>query len=156
MIHEEKRDGFVITTDPARLDADAIFAYLSRVYWANTRSRDAVERSLKNSLCFGLYEGAKQIGLARVISDYATFAYVCDVYVLEAYQGNGLGTWLMKVVMAHPDLQGLRRWLLATRDAHRLYRKSGFTALESPERWMEILTTSSSPDSTYRHSPSSQ
>ena len=144
MIYEEKREGFVITTDPARLDPDAIYAYLSRVYWANTRSRDAVERSLKNSLCFGLYEGASQIGLARVISDYATFAYVCDVYVLEAYQGNGLGTWLMKMVMAHPDLQGLRRWLLATRDAHGLYRKAGFRLLESPERWMEILTTAPS------------
>lgn len=142
MIYEEERDGFVITTDPARLDADAIYAYLSRVYWANTRTRDAVERSLKNSLCFGLYEGVSQIGLARVISDYATFAYVCDVYVLEAYQGKSLGTWLMKVVMAHPELQGLRRWLLATRDAHGLYRKSGFKELGSPERWMEILTTS--------------
>jgi GNAT superfamily N-acetyltransferase len=146
MIYEEKRGTFVITTDPARLDLDAIYAYLSRVYWAKNRSRDAVERSLKNSLCFGLYEGASQIGLARVISDYATFAYVCDVYVLEAYQGNGLGTWLMKMVMAHPDLQGLRRWLLATRDAHGLYRKSGFKKLESPERWMEIL--SARPDST--------
>ena len=140
MIYEEKRDAFVITTDPSRLDADAIYAYLSRVYWANTRSRSAVERSLKNSLCFGLYEGARQIGLARVISDYATFAYLCDVYVLEAYQGKGLGTWLMKAVMAHPDLQGLRRWLLATRDAHGLYRKVGFTELQSPERWMELLT----------------
>ena len=154
MIHEEKRDGFVITTDPARLDADAIYAYLSRVYWANTRSRDAVKRSLKNSLCFGLYEGDQQIGLARVISDYATFAYVCDVYVLEAYQGNGLGTWLMKVVMAHPDLQNLRRWLLATRDAHRLYRKSGFIVLESPERWMEILTTAQGSPSSTLDSPS--
>ena len=140
MIYEEKRDAFVITTDPSRLDAAAIYAYLSRVYWANTRSRSAVERSLKNSLCFGLYEGARQIGLARVISDYATFAYLCDVYVLEAYQGKGLGTWLMKAVMAHPDLQGLRRWLLATRDAHGLYRKVGFTELQSPERWMELLT----------------
>jgi GNAT superfamily N-acetyltransferase len=139
MICEENRDSFVISTDPARLDPAAIYAYLSRVYWAKTRSRSAVERSLKNSLCFGLYEGATQIGLARVISDYATFAYVCDVYVLEAYQGKGLGTWLMKMVMAHPDLQGLRRWLLATRDAHRLYRKAGFTPLETPERWMEIL-----------------
>src|SRR3981081_1473465 len=140
MIYEEKRDAFVITTDPSRLDADAIYAYLSRVYWANTRSRSAVERSLKNSLCFGLYEGARQIGLARVISDYATFAYLCDVYVLEAYQSKGLGTWLMKAVMAHPDLQGLRRWLLATREAHGLYRKVGFTELQSPERWMELLT----------------
>src|ERR1700731_1811904 len=144
MIHEEKRDAFVITTDPARLDADAIYAYLSRVYWAKTRVRNSVERSLKNSLCFGLYEDTRQIGLARVISDYATFAYLCDVYVLEAYQGKGLGTWLMQVVMAHPDLQGLRRWLLATRDAHGLYRKSGFTPLETPERWMEILTAAPS------------
>jgi GNAT superfamily N-acetyltransferase len=140
MIYEEKRDAFVISTDPAKLDVDAIYAYLSRVYWAKTRKRSAVERSLKNSLCFGLYEGAKQIGLARVISDYATFAYVCDVYVLEDYQSKGLGTWLMKMVMAHPDLQGLRRWLLATRDAHGLYHKSGFKELETPERWMEILT----------------
>ncbi|MEY2499446.1 MAG: hypothetical protein QOD12_3002 [Verrucomicrobiota bacterium] len=142
MIYEEERDGFVITTDPARLDEDAIYAYLSRVYWANTRTRDAVGRSLKNSLCFGLFEGVSQIGMARVISDYATFAYVCDVYVVEAYQGKGLGTWLMNVVMAHPELQGLRRWLLATRDAHELYRKSGFKELESPERWMEILARS--------------
>lgn len=155
MIYEEKRDAFVITTDPTRLDVDAIYAYLSRVYWANTRSRGAVERSLKNSLCFGLYEGARQIGLARVISDYATFAYVCDVYVLGAYQGKGLGTWLMKVVMAHPDLQGLRRWLLATRDAHGLYRKSGFKELESPERWMEILTNAPSSPSSILDPPSS-
>src|SRR5947207_15698995 len=109
MSHEEKRNGFVITTDPARLDADAIYAYLSRVYWANTRSRDAVERSLKNSLCFGLYEGDQQIGLARVISDYATFAYVCDVYVPEAHHGPATGPSSMKVVMARPDLQALRR-----------------------------------------------
>jgi GNAT superfamily N-acetyltransferase len=155
MIHEEKRDAFLISTDPARLDVDAIYAYLSRVYWANTRSRSTVERSLKNSLCFGLYEGASQIGLARVISDYATFAYVCDVYVLEAYQGNGLGAWLMKAVMAYPDLQGLRRWLLATRDAHGLYRKSGFKELESPERWMEILATAPSPPSAILDLPSS-
>ena len=155
MIHEEKRDAFVISTDPARLDADAVYAYLSRVYWAKTRSRDAVERSLENSLCFGLYEGASQIGLARVISDYATFAYVCDVYVLESHQGKGLGTWLMNVVMAHPNLQGLRRWLLATRDAHRLYRKSGFTALESPERWMEILTNAPGSPSSILDPPSS-
>lgn len=134
---EESRGPLTITTDPARLNAEAIHRYLSGSYWAKNRSREAVERSLKNSLCFGLYDAGKQIGLARVISD---FAYLCDVYVLDAYQGRGLGTWLLQSVMSHPDLQNLRRWMLATRDAHGLYRKSGFTELQSPERWMEIFT----------------
>lgn len=140
MIFEQKRGSFLISTDRAKLDAEAIYRYLSGSYWAKTRSRDAVERSLANSLCFGLYEDEKQVGLARVVSDFATFAYLCDVYVLDAYQGKGLGAWLLQSVMAHPDLQNLRRWLLATRDAHGLYRKAGFTELKTPERWMEILT----------------
>lgn len=140
MIFEQKRGAFLISTDHAKLDGEAIHRYLSESYWAKTRSRDAVERSLSNSLCFGLYEDEKQIGLARVVSDFATFAYLCDVYVLDAYQGKGLGAWLLQSVMAHPDLQNLRRWLLATRDAHGLYRKAGFTELKTPERWMEILT----------------
>jgi GNAT superfamily N-acetyltransferase len=138
---EESRGPWTITTDPARLDVEAIYHYLSASYWAKNRSRESVERSLKNSFCFGLYDAGKQIGLARVISDFATFAYLCDVYVLDAYQGKGLGTWLLRSVMSHPDLQNLRRWILATRDAHRLYRKSGFTELQTPERWMEILTS---------------
>jgi GNAT superfamily N-acetyltransferase len=142
MIHfEESRGPLTITTDPARLDVEAIYRYLSASYWAKNRARESVERSLKNSLCFGLYETGKQIGLARVISDFATFAYLCDVYVLDSYQGRGLGTWLLRSVMSHPELQNLRRWMLATRDAHRLYRKSGFTELQTPERWMEILTS---------------
>jgi GNAT superfamily N-acetyltransferase len=142
MIHfEESRGPLIITTDPARLDVEAIYYYLSASYWAKNRSRESVERSLKNSLCFGLYDAGQQIGLARVISDFATFAYLCDVYVLDVYQGKGLGTWLLRSVMSHPDLQNLRRWILATRDAHRLYRKSGFTELQTPERWMEILTS---------------
>ncbi len=137
---EESRGAFTVTTDPARLKVEEIHRYLSASYWAKNRSREAVERSLANSLCFGLYDAGKQIGLARVVSDFATFAYLCDVYVLDAYQGKGLGTWLLQSVMSHPDLQNLRRWLLATRDAHRLYRKSGFTELQSPERWMELFT----------------
>jgi GNAT superfamily N-acetyltransferase len=142
MIHfEESRGPLIITTDPARLDVEAIYYYLSASYWAKNRSRESVERSLKNSLCFGLYDAGQQIGLARVISDFATFAYLCDVYVLDVYQGKGLGTWLLRSVMSHPDLQNLRRWILATRDAHRLYRKSGFTELQTPEHWMEILTS---------------
>jgi GNAT superfamily N-acetyltransferase len=140
MIYEQRRGSFLISTDRAKLDAIAIYLYLSESYWAKTRSRDAVERSLTNSLCFGLYEDNKQIGLARVVSDFATFAYLCDVYVLDSHQGKGLGAWLLQAVMSHPELQNLRRWLLATRDAHGLYRKAGFTELKTPERWMEILT----------------
>jgi GNAT superfamily N-acetyltransferase len=136
---EESRGPLTITTDPARLDAEAIHRYLSESYWAKNRSRESVERSLNNSLCFGLYESAEQIGLARVISDFASFAYLCDVYVLDTRQGQGLGAWLVQSVMSHPDLQNLRRWMLATRDAHGLYRHFGFTELQSPERWMEIL-----------------
>jgi GNAT superfamily N-acetyltransferase len=139
-IQEQTRDGFLISTDPAKLQPDEIFAYLSRSYWAKGRSREVVERALQGSLCFGLYLDGRQIGLARVVTDFATFAYLCDVYVLEEFQGRGLGKWLMSAVMAHPELQGLRRWMLATRDAHSLYRQFGFTELKTPERWMEIAT----------------
>jgi GNAT superfamily N-acetyltransferase len=142
---EESRGSFTITTDPEKQDAEAIYRYLSGAYWARNRPREMVERSLKSSLCFGLFDAGKQIGLARVISDFATFAYLCDVYVLDSYQGKGLGTWLMQAVMSHPDLQNLRRWMLATRDAHALYRKSGFTELVSPERWMELFTPHPAP-----------
>ena len=139
MRQEYRRDNFIISTDPARLDADAIHAFLTRSYWAEGIPKDIVARSIQHSLCFGMYDGAKQIGLARVISDYATYAYLADVYVLEDYRGQGLGKWLMACVMSHPDLQGLRRWSLATRDAHGLYRQYGFAELVRPERWMEIL-----------------
>lgn len=135
---QERSNGpYTISTDPARLDLDAIYAYLSRSYWAQGRSRDAVQQSLARSLCFGVYHGDTQVGLARVISDAATFAYLCDVYILEEYQGQGLGKWLMSVVSAHPELRDLRRFMLATRDAHGLYRQFGFTELAVPEIWME-------------------
>ncbi len=136
---EHHRDGFVISTEKDKLQLDEIYTYLSRSYWARGRTREVVQLSLQHSLCFGLYKDGRQIGLARVISDRATYAYLCDVYVLEDYQGRGLGTWLISAVMAHPELQGLRRWTLATRDAHDLYRKFGFTELKSPERWMEVF-----------------
>jgi GNAT superfamily N-acetyltransferase len=139
-IQEQTRDGFLISTDPAKLQPDEIFAYLSRSYWAKGRKRETILKSLPRSLCFGLYLDGRQIGFARVVSDFATFAYLCDVYVLEEYQGRGLGKWLVSAVMAHPELQGLRRWMLATRDAHALYRQFGFTELKAPERWMEIVT----------------
>jgi GNAT superfamily N-acetyltransferase len=139
-IQEHSRDGFLISPDPDKLQLDEIHAYLSRSYWARGRSRAVVARALQGSLCFGLYRDARQIGLARVVTDFATFAYLCDVYVLEEFQGRGLGKWLMSVVMAHPDLKDLRRFMLATRDAHGLYRQFGFAELRTPERWMEIFT----------------
>jgi GNAT superfamily N-acetyltransferase len=135
---ERKRDRFRISTDPADLDVSAIHAYLSGSYWAEAIPLAVVAKSLAGSLCFGLYEDASQIGLARVITDRATYAYLCDVYVLEHYRGQGLGRWLMESVMAHPDLTGLRRFSLVTRDAHALYAPLGFTPLAQPGRHMEI------------------
>jgi GNAT superfamily N-acetyltransferase len=135
----QERDGFVISTDSARLDIDAVHGYLTRSYWATGISRAVVERSIAGSICFGLFDGTKQIGFARVITDQATFAYLADVYVLEPYQGRGLGSWLMEVVVGHPSLQGLRRLMLVTRDAQALYAKFGFTTVKSPERYMEIV-----------------
>jgi len=137
-IVEVERGEYRISTDPVRLDVAAIQAYLTRSYWAQGIPLETVERALRNSLCFGLYHREVQVGLARIISDYATFAYLCDVYVLEDYRGKGLGKWLLDYVMLHPQLQNLRRFSLATRDAHDLYRRFGFQSLARPERVMEI------------------
>ena len=134
---EAHLDQFIISTDPARLDLDAITEMLRRAYWARGRTRQMIERYLEHSLTFGLYDGSRQIGLARVVSDYTTFAWLCDVFIHEDYRGRGLGKWLMETIHAHPDLQGLRRWLLATRDAHGLYEQFGWQSLSNPERWME-------------------
>ena len=149
-VHRE-RDEFLVSTDAARLDIDAIHAYLSSSYWAAGIPREVVERAVAGSLCFGLFHGPRQIGFARVISDRATFAYLADVYVLEAYHGHGLGAWLIETVIAHPDLQGLRRFVLVTRDAHGLYEKFGFTSLAKPGNYMEKHW----PD-VYRRSPPEQ
>jgi GNAT superfamily N-acetyltransferase len=138
-MHEKPRDGFLISTDPARLPLDDIWKALAKTYWASGRSRETVARSLENSLCFGLYEGERLAGFARVVTDRATFAWLCDVFIGEEYRGRGLGKWLVEEVLSHPDLQGLRRWLLATRDAHSLYARHGFAPLQGPERWMEIF-----------------
>lgn len=135
---DQTRGEYTISTDPARMDIDAIHAYLSRSYWAEGVPRAIVERSLQGSMAFGLFHHDAQVGLARAVTDRATFAYLCDVYVLEDHQGRGLGRWLMDTVMAHPDLQGLRRFTLVTRDAHALYRHVGFGPLAAPERHMEI------------------
>ncbi len=139
-ITESRRDGFTISTDPARLDVDAIHAFLTRSYWCAGIPRVTVERAVCNALCFGVYEDATgaQIGLSRVITDGATFAYLCDVYILESHRGRGLGKWMMEVVLEHPDLQGLRRFLLATRDAHELYKRFGFMPVARPQNFMNI------------------
>ena len=133
------RGQYSISTDPQRLDVDAVHAFLSRSFWAEGISRELVARSMANSLCFGLFDDTRQIGLARVVTDRATYAYLCDVYVLESHRGRGLGKWLIEVVMAHADLQGLRRFQLVTRDAHALYGRHGFAAPSHPDRHMEIF-----------------
>ena len=135
-IIEVHKDNFTISTDPARLDIDAITEMLTRAYWAQGRTRDMVARYVQHSLVFGIYDGTRQIGLARIVSDYTTFAWLCDVFIHEDYRGHGLGKWLMQTIHSHPDLQGLRRWLLATRDAHGLYQQFGWEPLDHPERWM--------------------
>jgi GNAT superfamily N-acetyltransferase len=138
MHHERERDGYVISTAPERLDLDAIHAYLVRSYWSEGIPKGVVERSIQGSLCFGLYKGNEQVGFARVISDRATFAYLCDVYVLESERGKGLSKWLLETLLEHPDLANLRRFTLATRDAHGLYARYGFTPLARPQIFMEI------------------
>ena len=134
---EWTRDNFTITCDPARQDHAVIADFLSNSYWAKGIPMDTLHRSLANSLCFGVLDESRQVGFARVITDYATIAYLGDVFILPEYRGRGLSKWLMQCIVAHPELQGLRRWLLVTRDAHELYAKFGFTALASPEKFME-------------------
>src|SRR5262245_352046 len=130
----------VVSTDPSRLDLDTVHQFLAGSYWATGLPREVMERSFRHSLCFGAYVGEQQVGFARVISDYATFAYVCDVFVSPACRGRGVGKRLMAAILAHPELQGLRRWTLFTRDAHGLYRQFGFEAGRYPDRLMEILS----------------
>ncbi|GIV98249.1 MAG: N-acetyltransferase [Herpetosiphonaceae bacterium] len=137
MIHEWSRGEYTISTDRARLDLNLVHQFLAGSYWAEGIPASVVRRSIEHSLVFGLYRGAQQLGFARVITDYATFAYLADVFVVEGARGAGLGTWLIEVIIKHPELQGLRRWMLATRDAHGLYRKVGFSELSRPERFME-------------------
>ena len=134
---EWTREGYTISTDRRRLDLDAIHAFLVRSYWAAGVPRAVVTRSIEHSLCFGVYEGARQIGFARVITDEATVAFVSDVFVLEPWRGRGLGKWLIEAIVSLPDLRGLRRWMLVTNDAHGLYRRVGFTPPAHPERLME-------------------
>jgi GNAT superfamily N-acetyltransferase len=143
----------VISTDPARLELDVIHGFLTNCYWAKGIPREVVARSIENSLCFGIYDESKtprglaedarhgapaQVGFARVVSDFATVAYLGDVFVLESHRGRGLSKWMMECIMAHPALQNLRRWILLTRDAHGLYQQSGFMPVAAPDRYMEL------------------
>ncbi|HEX8711549.1 MAG TPA: GNAT family N-acetyltransferase, partial [Terracidiphilus sp.] len=138
-IFESHRDGFLVSTDPARLDLDVIHGYLTNCYWAKGIPREIVARSIEHSLCFGIYDSqGAQVGFARIVSDFATVAYLGDVFVLESHRGHGLSKWLMECIMQHPSLQGLRRWILLTHDAHGLYKQFGFTPVKSPERYMEL------------------
>ncbi len=140
MADEWHKGEYVISTDPARLDIAMIHEYLSgSAYWAMGRPLDVVCRSIDNSLAFGVYQGSAQIGFARVVTDYATFAWLADVFVLPEFRGQGIGKWLIGVIVDHPCLRGLRRWILATKDAHSLYAQYGFTTLDAPERFMERL-----------------
>ncbi len=130
---------FEISTDKKRLQFDLIQSFLAgESYWAQNRTPEQTRTAIENSICFGLYHAEEQIGFARVVTDQATFAYIGDVFVLDEYRGRGFSKWLMESIIHHPDLQGLRRWLLATRDAHGLYEQYGFGPLVHPDRWMEL------------------
>lgn len=135
------RKGFSISTDQDLLDFDLIYQFLDRdSYWAQGIPIEKLRMAIRNSLCFGVYYQQEQVGFARVITDKATFAYLADVFILPAYRKNGLSKWLIQTIKAHPDLQGLRRWSLATADAHGLYAQFEFSAIAKAERWMEIFT----------------
>jgi GNAT superfamily N-acetyltransferase len=138
MADEWQKGEFLISTDKLRLDMEVIHDFLAnQSYWAQGRDLEVIKRGIENSLNFGVYQEDRQIGFARVVTDYATFAWLADVFVLEEYRGQGLGKWLIAVILSHTRLQGFRRWALATKDAHELYRNFGFDELRRPERWME-------------------
>ena len=138
-IVENRHGEYLVSSDPSRLNVDVIHGFLTTCFWAKGIPRDVVARSIEHSLCFGVYDGSgAQVGFARVVSDFATVAYLGDVFVLESHRGRGLSKLLMECVARHPALQNLRRWILLTRDAHGLYAQFGFTPVKSPERYMEL------------------
>ena len=138
-IIEHRHGGFLISTNREFLDLDVIWGFLTNSYWAKGISRETVARSIEHSLCFGIYDAeGSQVGFARVISDRATYAFLGDVFVLESHRGRGLSKWLMECIVKHPELQGLRRWTLLTRDAHGLYSQFGFTSVKAPRWYMEL------------------
>lgn len=138
MIQDWQKGDYLISTDPQRLDMATIHGFLTTAYWSEGIPRETVQRCIDHSLNFGLYKHEQQIGFARVVTDYTSFGYLCDVFVLIPFRGHGLGTWLIETIVAHSELQGIRQWMLLTRDAHHLYEKVGFTPSRSPERYMEL------------------
>ncbi|MBV9789993.1 MAG: GNAT family N-acetyltransferase [Chloroflexi bacterium] len=141
MIHVWRRDNFLISTDPALLNLEKIQELLSTSYWDPNRPIALTRRAIEHSLVFGVYNGERQIGFARLVTDYTFFGYLCDVMIDDEYRGQGLGKWLIASILSHPELQGVRRWLLITRDAHGLYQQFGFTGLDEPERYMQLMRT---------------
>lgn len=139
MAYEVTKDNYLISDDRLKINLDFVHQYLSQEsYWAQNIPVEVVKRSIEGSLSFGIYQSGKQVGFARVVSDKATFAYLADVFITEEHRGKGLGKWLMVTIHAHPKLQGLRRWMLGTRDAHSLYAKFGWTPLPTPDRFMQL------------------
>jgi len=134
---EWTKDGYLLSTDKSKIDVAVVHDFLSQSYWADNIPLEVVQRSIDNSLCFAMYHKGELIGFARTITDFATFAYLADVFIVPGKRGKGLSKWLMEVIMGHPKLQGLRRFTLATRDAHGLYTQFGFTPFDKPERWMQ-------------------
>ncbi len=141
-IHEWHRAPYTISTDKMRIDLETVLSFLATTYWAAERPPEQTLRGIEHSLCFGVYHGDRQAGFARVTTDYATVAYIGDVFILESFRGQGLARWLIECIVAHPELQGIKRFLLITHDAQGLYAQVGFTPIEAPERWMERLATS--------------
>ena len=139
---KEQHNNYTISTDKRKLNLEVIHDFLANSsYWAEGRSFDVVRASIENSLCFGIYKGTELAGFARVVTDYATLAWVCDLFILEEYRGEGLGKWLIEYIVAYPELQGLKNMLLATNDAHEMYRKyGGFEELSVPSKWMHRAT----------------
>jgi GNAT superfamily N-acetyltransferase len=138
MNHEWHQGGYTVSTDPQRLDMKTIHGFLTKAYWALGIPMEILKRSIDNSIPFGIYQGERLVGFGRVITDRATFGYIGDVFVLEEHRGHGLSKWLVECMLAHPELQGFRRWILLTRDAQGLYKKFGFMTPPNPERYMEL------------------
>lgn len=142
-----EKKGFIISTDKSLIDFETVYNYLSKdSYWAKGLTAERFLKAIENSICFGVYQHNVQAGFTRVVTDMATFAYICDVFILPDYRRLGLSKWLMQTIIQHPEFQGLRRWSLATADAHGLYAQFGFTTVSRPERWIEIYTPYKIPD----------
>ena len=134
---EFQKNSYLISTEKSKLDLELIYGFLKSSYWAKDQPFEKIKTSIDNSLCFGLYKNEKQIGFARVLTDMARIAHLADVFILEPYRGMGLGKWLLQCIMAHPELENINKWMLATKDAHSLYKKFGFKTLKTPEFYME-------------------